>query len=87
MKLDTCPCLIKIKFILHCFKFNISLECRISPFLAVLSVSVDGGECTDAIQHKNRGDAEVTPVHHFSFPSPLKFHYFIFVHSTACMFW
>lgn len=37
-------------------------ECRIYLLKNVISVYVDVGECTDAIQHKDRGDFKVTGI-------------------------
>lgn len=37
-----------------------SLDCRIRLLKNVISVYADVGECTDAIQHKDRGDFQVT---------------------------
>lgn len=42
------------------FTILVLLECRICLLKNVISVYVDVGECTDAIQHKDRGDFQVT---------------------------
>lgn len=54
---------------LYCFfvffsLVEFSLEYRICLFKKkkVISVYVDVGECTDAIQHKDRGDFQVTGI-------------------------
>lgn len=42
------------------FTILVLLGCRICLLKNVISVYVDVGECTDAIQHKDRGDFQVT---------------------------
>lgn len=47
--------------------FKLSLECRICLLKNVISVYVDVGECTDAIQHKDKGDFQVTGMLQYAF--------------------
>lgn len=57
----------KTQYYMSSVSVELSLECRICLLKNVISVFVDVGECTDAIQHKDRGGFQETGILQYTF--------------------